>query len=559
MGWNSWDSFGCGVTESKFLENATYFAQHLKPHGWNYVVVDIQWYEPQSLSYDYPKVPQPRMDGFGRYWPTVEKHPSAAGEAGFKPLADKIHTLGLKFGVHLMRGIPRLAVERNLPIEGSAHRAGEVADKTSTCPWNPDNYGVDMSKPGAQDYYDSVFRLLASWGVDLVKVDDLSRPYHQAEIEGIRRAIDRSGRAMVLSTSPGETPVANGAHVSTHANYWRVSDDLWDRWNDVWEQFSRFEHWTPYRGNGAWPDGDMLPLGAIRTMDKAPGARWTRLSVDEQRTLLTLWCIAKSPLMMGGYLPDNDDATLRLLTNDEALAVDQHGEKPRQLRREDGLVVWTSDVPGSRDKYVALFNASDRWAPESAVWASPRLNAETAPLSLDIATAGAKRLYLVTNDAEDGNQGDSAVWGNLVAKTADGERRLETRWLSNTSDTARAARLKSDQLAQALAGAPLKDGFRIGANSVVEYELPEGTQSVQALAGPDAQAQGKRGALRLFVYTGIPKATRDVTVNFAELGLPATCRVRDLWEGKELGEARDSYTAKLRSRASVLLRLSPKD
>ena len=94
-----------------------------------------------------------------------------------------------------MRGIPRQAVRQNTPILGAAVRAADIALPNHTCPWNPDMFGVDMSKPGAQAYYDSVFALYASWGVDLVKVDDISRAYddvQKAEIEAIR-GVDVAG------------------------------------------------------------------------------------------------------------------------------------------------------------------------------------------------------------------------------------------------------------------------------------------------------------------------------------------------------------------------------
>ena len=231
MGWNSWDCFATTVTEAQTKAHADYMAEHLKRYGWEYVVVDIQWYEPEAKSFNYRKGAKLVMDEWGRLWPATNRFPSAASNVGFKALADYVHGKGLKFGVHLLRGIPRQAVEQNTPIKGTSHHAADIADKTSICPWNTDMYGVDMSKPGAQEYYNSVFRLFAEWGVDFVKVDDISRPVSSsAEIEAIRKAIDRTGRPMVLSLSPGETPLAEGEHVSQHANMWRISDDFWDKW-----------------------------------------------------------------------------------------------------------------------------------------------------------------------------------------------------------------------------------------------------------------------------------------------------------------------------------------
>jgi alpha-galactosidase len=356
MGWNSWDSFGATVTEAQLRDNATVIATVLKPHGWNIVTVDIQWYEPGATGFDYRKDAILTTDAWGRLLPAPNRFPSAAGGAGFKPLADALHAMGLKFGIHLMRGIPRQAVEMNLPILGTRFHAADIADKSSICSWNTDMYGVDMTKPGAQAYYDSVFALFASWGVDFVKVDDMSRPYdaHRNEIEAVRAAIDRSGRPMVLSLSPGETPLAAAEHVRMHANMWRISDDFWDHWPALLEQFGRLEKWNGWREPGAWPDADMLPLGVIDL-----GRRKSNFSTDERQTLMTLWSITRSPLIFGGDARQLDDSTRALLTNDDVIAVDQVSNNNRLLFDRDGFVAWTADVPGSRSKYLALFNTRD--------------------------------------------------------------------------------------------------------------------------------------------------------------------------------------------------------
>ncbi|HET8655091.1 MAG TPA: glycoside hydrolase family 27 protein [Longimicrobiaceae bacterium] len=366
MGWNSWDAFATTVTEAQIRAQTDYMADRLARYGWQYVVVDIQWYEPNSTGFQYRPGAVLTMDGYGRLLPAPNRFPSAAGGTGFRSLAGYVHGKGLKFGVHLLRGIPRQAVARNTPILGTPYHAADVADTTSTCAWNTDMYGVDMSKPGAQAYYDSVFRLLAEWGVDFVKVDDLSRPYHREELEAIRKAIDHAGRPMVLSTSPGETPLAAGEHVSHNANMWRVSDDFWDTWPSLVEQFARLDKWTPFRGPGHWPDADMLPLGAIRQVPGYRGGPWTRFTPDEQRTMMTLWAIARSPLIMGGDLTKNDDYTLSLLTNEEVIAVDQASTGNHQLFDRDGQVAWVAEVPGSSDLYLAVFNARDPSTGENA-------------------------------------------------------------------------------------------------------------------------------------------------------------------------------------------------
>jgi len=357
MGWNSWDSFGATITEPQAVANAEVMAHVLLPHGYDIFTVDIQWYEPGATGFEYRKDAPLVMDGWGRLLPAPNRFPSAANGVGFRPLAARIHGLGLKFGIHLMRGIPRLAVERNLPVLGTRARAADIADRMSTCPWNGDMYGVDMTKSGAQAYYDSVFRQIADWGVDFVKVDDLSRPYaeHRPEIEAIRRAIDRSGRPMLLSMSPGETPVTEWAHARAHANMWRISDDFWDSWPAVREQFGRLRAWSPHRAEGGWPDADMLPFGQLDL-----GKRHSNFTSDEARTVMTLWSIARSPLIMGGDLRALDPATLALLTNDAVLSVNQLSVGNRPVFEQDGLIAWAADVPGTRDHYLALFNTRDK-------------------------------------------------------------------------------------------------------------------------------------------------------------------------------------------------------
>jgi len=355
MGWNSWDGFATTVTEAQTKAQAGVMQIQLAAHGWKLITVDIQWYEPNATGFDYHQGAKLEMDEFGRLIPAANKFPSAANGQGFKSLADYVHGLGLKFGLHLMRGIPRQAVAAKTPIKGTSYTAADIADTNSICQWNTDMYGVDMTKPGAQEYYNSVFELMASWGLDFIKVDDLSRPYHEAEIAAIRTAIDRTGRAIVFSTSPGATVVSAGPHVSTHANMWRISDDFWDKWTLLRDQFDRLRDWTPYRGPGHFPDADMLPVGVLQM-----GRAKTKFTRDEQFTLLTLWSIARSPLILGADLTKLDDFTLALITNDEVIAVDQASTGNRELFRRDGFYGWVADVPGSSDKYLALFNTQDR-------------------------------------------------------------------------------------------------------------------------------------------------------------------------------------------------------
>jgi alpha-galactosidase len=364
MGWNSWDCYGAAVTEEEIRGNAEYMAKHLKDYGWDTVVVDIQWYEPGAISSAYrPFVPL-MMDEYTRLMPAENRFPSAAGGQGFKPLADYIHSLGLKFGIHLMRGIPRQAVHADLPIKNSPWTARSIAHPNSICPWNTDMYGVDATKEGSEAYYDSLFELYAAWGVDFVKVDDIaaSKLYdtHRPEIELIRKAIDRCGRPMVLSLSPGPAPLEYADFFAEHANMWRMTDDFWDQWEALLNMFDRCERWQGRSGNGGWPDCDMLPLGhiGIRSVESGASDRWTRFTREEQVTMMTLWSIFRSPLFFGGELRDNDDWTLSLLTNRDVLAMHRTSLNARLVLREGHRIIWCADgLDGSR--YVALFNTGD--------------------------------------------------------------------------------------------------------------------------------------------------------------------------------------------------------
>ncbi|ROR81736.1 Alpha galactosidase A [Plantibacter flavus] len=359
MGWNSWDCFGGSVTEAEVLANAAFLAEHLLPVGWDTVVVDIQWYEPAPGVGDYERVSQPTLDAWGRPQPAPNRFPSAVS-GGFRALADRVHVLGLRFGVHLMRGVPRLAVDLELPILGSTAHCGEIADPTNVCPWNPDNVGVDMTAPGAQAYYDSVMAQLADWGVDLIKLDDvLYPPIQTAEIEAISRAIDATGRPMVLSLSPGKR--LSTEHLDTlrsTAQLWRISDDLWDDWSAVLEQFQRLARWAPLQRPGAWADADMLPLGRIGIRAHVGSDRLSRLTLAEQRTLMTLWCIARSPLFFGGHLPDTPTHTLTLLTNPDVLAL-LGSDGSREVIRDGSLVVWAAELGETRWRAVFWLGDAD--------------------------------------------------------------------------------------------------------------------------------------------------------------------------------------------------------
>lgn len=367
MGWNSWDCYGAGVTEDELLGNAEFMRDRLKQYGYQYVVCDIQWYEPAATGNVYNNFADLCMDEYSRLIPAVNRFPSSANGAGFKPIADKIHSMGLKFGIHIMRGIPRQAVHRNTRIYGTTARARDIASQFSLCPWNTDMYGVDTEKRGAEEYYDSLFKLYASWGVDFVKVDDIANtefspqnPYSaEKEIEMIRAAIDRSGRDMVLSLSPGPAPLNKAEHLSENANMWRISGDFWDRCDKLLNMFSLCEKWYPYVKDGSFPDCDILPLGKLCIDGSYMGdmGRDSGFTKEEQKTMMTLWAVFRSPLFFGGELRLTDNYTLSLVTNPEVINVNQNSEKPLFVYNKGGIAVWQTKIENCTA--VAVFNLSD--------------------------------------------------------------------------------------------------------------------------------------------------------------------------------------------------------
>lgn len=368
MGWNSYDYYDTTVNEAQIKANADYMAAHLKEFGWEYIVVDIEWYSNDAGTkrdrFQYIPFGDVEMDAYGRLQPAPERFPSSAGGKGFGPLADYVHSLGLKFGIHIMRGIPRKAAHEHCPVLGAKETADMVADPSSICIWNPDMYGVRNTQDG-QAYYDSLLAMYAEWGVDYIKCDDIcdSRLYRTEPFSGwdemrmLHKSIEKCGRPIVLSLSPGPAQIEHAWEYCKYANMWRITDDFWDVWNLLKAMFVRCELWQDHVREGCFPDCDMLPLGKL---GKGFGHEWeTRFTKEEQKTMMTLWCMFRSPLMIGAELTLLDDWTLSLLTNKDVLGLMKEECKGTQLIRTDKKVIWKNKDNSSGKVCVALFNTSD--------------------------------------------------------------------------------------------------------------------------------------------------------------------------------------------------------
>lgn len=527
MGWNSWDCYGPTVVESEVKANADYMAEHLLDYGWEYVVVDIRWFVENDKAGGYNRTdPIYAIDDYGRYTPALNRFPSAADGKGFKPLADYCHSRGLKFGIHLMRGLPKKAAQEKKPVLGAdGITCDMICNNDSACTWLQDNYKVDCTKPGAQEYYNSCFDMYAAWGVDFVKIDDLSRPYHTGEIEMIRKAIDQCGRPIVLSMSPGETPIDRVDHVKTHANMWRTVDDFWDNWSQLSYQFGVCAKWAPHIAPGTWPDADMLPLGKISIRGERGAERWTNFTPDEQLTMMNLWTIFKSPLMFGGDLPQNDEATNALLTNRDVLYMHHYSVENRQAANIDNHITWTAMDPANGDRFAALFNAggSEYVASDAALWRSGTISYLTTGYSIEanvVLPTGAKELALIVTDGGDGYDSDHADWINPTVTLADGSTvdltaRPIVRGTAGWGSVSVNKNLNGGTLS--VDGTPYDKGIATHANSLVLFDMPEGAVRFTALCGIDntGSDQGSKSSVEFMVFDFDPTMRYEYTDQWA--------------------------------------------
>jgi hypothetical protein len=388
MGWNSWDAYGLTIDEADFRANVKVLAG-MEQFGWQYAVIDEGWYmqDPFANKLETRKY---LWDANGILIPVESRFPSSAEGAGFKPLADWVHKQGLKFGIHIVRGIPRQVVKDNLPIAGSSFHAADAADTSETCPWDDGNYGIRDNAAG-QAYYDSMLKLYAGWGLDYIKVDCISdHPYRPTEIRQIAAAIRKTGRPIVLSLSPGPTQLEHAVEVGESAEMWRISDDHWDGWTfshqpggsefpfGVRDAFDRLAKWFPYVKPGNWPDADMLPEGSLAPHPGWGDPRPSRLTRDEQQTEFTLWAIARSPLIMGANLTKLDDFTRSLMTNQTLLFMNQnvtYSHPVDATSLPSGFAntrVWraTINAPGAGNyaEFFGFFNLDDKPVTLRATW-----------------------------------------------------------------------------------------------------------------------------------------------------------------------------------------------
>ena len=536
MGWNSWDCYYSSVTEKEVMQNAHYIIDHdLLRHGWEYVVIDIRWYcNHPSLGggwYNQRGDQDYVLDEYGRYLPSPTRFPSCMVDGknqGFKAIADSLHRMGLKFGIHIMRGLPKAVIGSSCKLKGSESTpwSSVYSSSSPACTWLQDNLTVRNNQYG-QLYYNSIMDMYAEWGVDFLKIDDLSRPFYTDEIHMIRKAIDQTGRPIVLSLSPGKTHYQYTQECLDNANMWRMMDDLWDRWNDVNAVFNEADYWSHYARPGNYADCDMLPLGQIsgtiadKGFTSGDNGHWTNLTHDEQYTMMTLWGICHSPLFFGGEMTKNDDFTNSLLTNEEYHRMHKQGVNARQVLKDDnGYIVWSSDDPSTGNKYLALFNnGNSRWVVGNKALYQSEVVAYTTDghaVNVDIEwPEGSKTLVLVSDDAGDNFNYDHADWINPTLVLRDGSEVALTGTYKTRDYTASYfnriyENRNVDHGGQMkVMGTSYTRGFSMDANAALFFTIPDDMDVVRfkAMAAADDSGIGQANStttLRFMVFDQNP-------------------------------------------------------
>lgn len=387
LGWNSYDSYGLYIDEENALKNLEAFNEKLKPFGYEYFVLDAGWFvEYDSIKngyYDRNRLNRTsiHVNEYGLLQPSKTHFPN-----GFSPLIKRCHELGIKFGLHLYRGIPKYVVDADLPVKGTEYTARDIVNLTDTCTWSSLCYGIDVTKPGGQQYYDALIEQMAEWGVDFIKYDDIVP--HPDEVDAVVTAIKKCNRPILLSLSPGGDVPAEGLEFFRKANMLRVTGDVWDNQKDIDKCFDAWKHWQGMARPGFWLDMDMVPFGNLQVICPEPenasglgkkdiqrkiregefgyiypycGTGWKRkclLTKDQMRTFITMRAMSASPIMVGGDLPTMDDFSLSLLTNKDILECNQSGVMGSFVCNADSVEVWKTVLPDNNNGWIGIFNRS---------------------------------------------------------------------------------------------------------------------------------------------------------------------------------------------------------
>jgi hypothetical protein len=373
MGWNSFDGFGVYLHEAAAWDCLRAMHQTLQPHGYHYFVVDGGWHgeikrHPGTIYPAERHASTLNLDRFGLPEPSRSAFPR-----GLVPLINETHRLGMKFGLHLMRGIARQTLQQDY----RSRRGEMLRDITLTergCKWCPQNVGVDVSKPAGRRFYRDLILKLADWGVDFVKFDDITA--FPDEIDAVMDAVESLAPHLVVSLSPGGDTDMTYAATYDRADLLRVTPDIWDDQKSIDRGFEIMVRSLDAPLHRCHIDLDMIPFGKLMQMTPADAAangqestafagkgqaRRSQFTPAQARTFMFQRAVSGSPLIVGGdpstYLRHEMD----LLSDADVVACNQLGK-----RRQLNVIVDDADLmtvgvrastsPGLR--WMAVFNRS---------------------------------------------------------------------------------------------------------------------------------------------------------------------------------------------------------
>jgi alpha-galactosidase len=359
MGWSNWSYIGDDPTTAKIeAQAAAMKSSGLVSYGYQYINVDDFYYLCNSNG--------PEVNANGLWEVDPSKFPASGSTPGMEALGNYIHAEGEKFGMYVTPGIPDNAVVANSPVAGTSYTAGEIAEPSVA----ETNYncghmvGLNYSSPGAQDYINSWADELASWGVDYVKLDGVGSS-DIADVQAWSTALKQTGRPIWLELS-NNLPIADASTWHSLANGWRTTGDIecycWaggvdttdpvrtplTDWANVSLRFASAAAWAPDVGPGGWNDFDSLEVG---------NGSNDGLTVPERQSMMTLWSMADSPLVLGTNLTDLDPTDLAMLENTAVISVDQDGVAAERIV-DSGNGQAFSKRESNGDYVIALYNTS---------------------------------------------------------------------------------------------------------------------------------------------------------------------------------------------------------
>jgi len=354
MGYNSYDSYRAYLNQETAVKLIDVMAEKYMKYGYEYFVIDAGWYTEHKidsatgLPFSSREKRILNIDQYGLPEPS-----RACFSDGIKALADYTHKKGLKFGVHLMRGAFRQAVDQNCKVKGTDILIKDIVDTLSICTWSNITYGVDMNKPGSAEYYNSLIDKMASWNIDFIKYDDITGM--PKELTAIVSAIKKCGRPIALSLSPGEDTKLQFLPYYENTNMLRITADIWDYQRSLNNGFTAMKVFQGRGYPGFWPDLDMIALGPLDVISKSK--RISRFTRDQALTFITQRAIFASPLFIGGDMLTMDDFTYSLLTNEPMIECNQNGVTGVLTFDSDSLEIYLASHTSDPAKgWLAVFN-----------------------------------------------------------------------------------------------------------------------------------------------------------------------------------------------------------